>query len=321
MQRFIKKKLEQEKCPEHDEKLSIYCCKCKTVNCQECLVDKHYNHRHKLITDCYHNEEKEITNMLNKVEKQHTEIKEAVEAIRSDENEMAQKADDMKEEISTVAEKIISDVREEMNCLIEQVERGKQHTMELLCELRERGEERLRQTEKVMKIVRNRLRDSSKSTVLREKQTLLRSMDPTDNNEIKLHLIEHKIELKVSFVPESLPDSPRIGQVHVGDQSFMHKNTYLSSRTLKASMVATLVLVVPLLIVIIFSFYPHIAQIFMDFILLFSALLLLLVCCYYFCGDFIWHTFTRCFSTVIVLFLIAIALHSFFNIRFKQYQY
>ena len=116
----MKKALHEPGCELHHDILKIYCETCQELICRDCAVSKqHQNYENKLITECYPDHHQVIDTI---VKTKVADINTALTDLITRENDIKKQGEDIKKDIHTQAELIISLVQQSKEQLLQQVD-------------------------------------------------------------------------------------------------------------------------------------------------------------------------------------------------------
>ena len=164
-------------CEIHHDPLKVYCDTCKKLICRDCTISPHHqNHKYKLVDECYPDHQQEIEAHLTKVKTKVADINVAVTILIKREREITKQGEDVKKEIHTQAQLIVTLVQQSERQLVQQVDTAVQQKSQLLIKQREEAEAILNQLKGCEEFVEHSLKVGSQEQVLREKQNMVRVM-------------------------------------------------------------------------------------------------------------------------------------------------
>ena len=187
------------KCDDHNEPIKLYCETCQELICRDCAFSqRHQNHKYKLITECYPDHHQEIEADLTIVKRKVADVNTAVTNLITREREVTKQGEDVKKQIHTYSQLIISLVQQSERQLVQQVDTVVQQKIQLLTKQREEAETVLKQLKGCEEFVEQSLKVGTQQQILREKQNMVQVMT-TVNQDVNPVVFQPIEEANITF--------------------------------------------------------------------------------------------------------------------------
>ena len=187
------------KCNDHNEPIKVYCETCQQLICRDCTVSKrHQNHDYNLVTESYPKHHQEIEADLTKVKTKVANVNTAVTNLITREREVTKQGEDVKKQIHTESQLIISLVQQSQRQLVQQVDTAVQQKIQLLTKQREEAETVLKQLKDCEEFVEQSLKVGTQQQILREKQNMVHVMT-TVNQDVNPVVFQPIEEANITF--------------------------------------------------------------------------------------------------------------------------
>ena len=179
------KDINYKTCPKHNDPLKVYCETCCKVICRDCTISKEHkkhNSTCQLISDCYPKHHQQIQDDLDLLKHKITEINKAVTVLVTREKEVAQRGEEIKEQIHTHAQQLIDQVQRSERHLLQQVDTIVQQKRHLLTKQRKQAERVHAQLKTCQDMVEQSLKEWSQLQVMMEEESMLHQMNTVSQN-------------------------------------------------------------------------------------------------------------------------------------------
>ena len=187
------------KCNDHNEPIKVYCETCQELICRDCTVSKrHRNHDYNLVTESYPKHHQEIEADLTKVKTKVANVNTAVTNLITREKEVTKQGEDVKKQIHTHSQLIISLVKQSERQLVQQVDTVVQQKIQLLTKQREEAGTVLKQLKGCEEFVEQSLKVGTQQQILREKQNMVQIMT-TVNQDVNPVVFQPIEEANITF--------------------------------------------------------------------------------------------------------------------------
>ena len=187
------------KCKYHNEPIKMYCETCEELICQHCTISKcHRKHKCKLITECYHKHHQEIQTNLATVKNKVADVNTALTNLMSEQREIIQQGDNIKNDICAQAQLIINLVKQSERQLVEQVDATVQQKIQVLAKQREEVEIVLNQLKSCEEFAEQSLKVGSELQVLGEKRNMVQVMTKV-NQDVDLDAFQPAEKANITF--------------------------------------------------------------------------------------------------------------------------
>ena len=187
------------KCNDHNEPIKVYCETCQELICRDCTVSKrHRNHDYNLVTESYPKHHQEIEADLMKVKTKVADVNIAVTNLITRESEVTKQGEDVKKQIHTHSQLIISLVKQSERQLVQQVDTVVQQKIQLLTKQREEAGTVLKQLKGCEEFVEQSLKVGTQQQILREKQNMVQVMT-TVNQDVNPVVFQPIEEANITF--------------------------------------------------------------------------------------------------------------------------
>ena len=165
-------------CSDHGKPLELFCGRCNSVICVNCLYCKHKHHTIScdLITDCYTKQCEELRKRLSPVERKKEALKNVMSALAEREGEIRERGEGILKEIHEMVEEMINVLCQSERKLTEQAKRVTDAKLKVLSEQMKSAEKSSGRLDKVKDYVEQRLKTDSPQQVLKSKKQIMERM-------------------------------------------------------------------------------------------------------------------------------------------------
>ena len=170
-------------CYKHNELQIIYCETCRKVICRDCTISKEHNtHNYQLISECYPKHSQQLQDNLDLVKRNVDDIKSAVTYLATREDKVLQQGEQLKKEINTHAQEMISQIQRSCTHLLQQVDTSVQQKKHFLTEHRRKAQELHDQLNECKDKIEHSLKEWSEEQILTGKEKLIIEMSTATQN-------------------------------------------------------------------------------------------------------------------------------------------
>ena len=163
-------------CSDHGKLLELFCEKCNTVICVNCLAHDHKHHDYDIITDSYTKHCQMLRECLSPVKGKKEALKKVLSALTERESEIRERGEGVLKDIHEMVEEMISVLRQSEEKLTEQAEGVTDAKLKVLSEQRKSTEISLSLLEDVEDYVEQSLKTGSPQQVLGSKKEMMEHM-------------------------------------------------------------------------------------------------------------------------------------------------
>ena len=178
---LLKKPLRKphQKCPTHDKPQDIYCETCEELICFRCIMQTHQNHQVDLATDLLEKHKHQIEECLKPVKKRIHEITRTLKLFDTQEREIRDKGEAVKEEIDRSIQELMDGLQKSRNTLIQEVDTAVHQKLQLLSCQKIHVEAVLVQLKSCQEFVEEELRSKSQHQLQAAKKKLVQRIRDT----------------------------------------------------------------------------------------------------------------------------------------------
>ena len=163
-------------CSDHGKLLELFCEKCNTVICVNCLAHDHKHHDYDIITDSYTKHCQMLRECLSPVKGKKEALKKVLSALTERESEIRERREGVLKDIHEMVEEMISVLCQSEEKLTEQAEGVTDAKLKVLSEQRKSTEISLSLLEDVEDYVEQSLKTGSPQQVLGSKKEMMEHM-------------------------------------------------------------------------------------------------------------------------------------------------
>ena len=170
-------------CSKHNELQIVYCETCRKIICRDCTISKEHNtHNYQLISECYPQHSQQLQDNLDLVKRNVDDIKSAVTYLATREDKVLQQGEQLKKEINTHAQEVISQIQRSCTHLLQQVDTSVQQKKNFLTEHRRKAQELHDQLNACKDKIEHSLKEWSEQQILIGKEKLIIEMSTATQN-------------------------------------------------------------------------------------------------------------------------------------------
>ena len=206
-------------CSRHNKRIQLYCETCEVVVCNMCAIEDHQEHEYNVITRNFSKHREEVATGLEQVRTEMTAFSNVVTKLVSREEKITKQGDDIKEEIQSLAERLVNLIHQSESELLAKVDYIVEQKLKTLSQQKEEVELRLADLRNCCKSLEETLQNNIPQQFLANKKALMERVQ--ESTSVKPILMEpaEKADLKFNGNGALLIKNKELGDI---GHTFLH---------------------------------------------------------------------------------------------------
>ena len=210
-------------CHTHKQISKIYCESCEVLVCNMCAIDDHHDHEYYLMTRNFKKHLEQVRTALEPVIEQMNSISSNLEHLTTTEKEIEKQRENIKEEIHSLAERLIDMIQESETELSSQVDYVANQKLRVLSQQREEAKMVLDQTTQCHKMVDQQLSLKKPPLFLTKKREMIDNMKKAQQVRASAFEPAEAADVRFRGNGELLLKCKELGKI---TNTFLHKQSF-----------------------------------------------------------------------------------------------